>query len=205
MGMKCESRRHLTKLKTDQNVCVFVFGSSEVPLEKSCKTLAKPTGLLFKVNILSVLDISWLPKGGDELSWPPLWQSHILPWQEFPVNAGSEGQPAPSCLLRAFLISCPQGTPTAAAAQKSPVHSIFVTTKGKFPWRFVLGKVPLVDSTPLLQHVVLLLFLYSMRVDSVGIWILSVFLFLHFWSYKSLFCTRQDFSASITNCSGTMR
>lgn len=34
------------KLKTDGNVCAFVFGSSDVPLEKSCKTLAKQTGLL---------------------------------------------------------------------------------------------------------------------------------------------------------------
>lgn len=46
MDMRCESRRHLLKLKTDQIVCVLVFDSSDVPLEKSHKTLAKVAGLL---------------------------------------------------------------------------------------------------------------------------------------------------------------
>lgn len=71
----------------------------------------------------------------EEMNCPGLLSGRVTDClgRSSPVNAGSEGQPAPSCLLRAFLISCPQGIPTAAAAQKSPVDSIFVTTKGKFP------------------------------------------------------------------------
>lgn len=107
--------------------------------------------------------------------------------QSHTVVAGVEGQPAPPCFLRVFLISCPQGIPVAAAAQKPPAHTIFITAKGKFPWRFVLGAVPLVDSTPLFQHMVLLLLLYSTCVDSGCIWSLSVPLILYFWSYLLFF------------------
>lgn len=125
-----------------ERVCIW-DGSSVVSLELSRKTVAKQTGLLIYTNILPVLDTSWVTKGGGELPWPPLWHSHMLPWQEFPLNADHEGQPARHH-LRASLLNCPLGIPMAAAAQKPPVHPTFTTTEGKFPWRFGLGKVPLI-------------------------------------------------------------
>lgn len=54
-------------------------------------------------------------------------------WQELSIDEGTEGQPAPPPLLRAFLLRCPQRIPRAAAAQKPPVHSILISTMSKFP------------------------------------------------------------------------